>query len=181
MSLELLDPPESSDALAETEWKPPRRRARQSMPTFPSDQSIVVARPVQYRFGNERVFQFDETPPDWALETIRQICSLGELAANWDSYGARPVDPQIALTAIEIWLAAGSSTVAPPAVVPTVRGAIQLEWHRRGIDLELEIAAPNRAHMSFENSATGEEFQQNVRGDFAPITATIQRLSNFAT
>jgi hypothetical protein len=44
-------------------------------------------------------------------------------------------------------------------VVPTARGGIQLEWHTRGIDLEIELAVPEGIHVLYEDAAGEEEWE----------------------
>lgn len=72
-------------------------------------------------------------------ETIAAIFDLGSLADNWDSYGARDIDPQsignaMAFVAKLSWVAGGASVGATP------RGNVQLSWQdatsRKFLDLE---------------------------------------------
>lgn len=58
--------------------------------------------------------------------------TIAALPQNWDSYGARPVDPRaIALARI--------MTIRPASIVPTSGGGIQLEWHEDGLHAEVVI------------------------------------------
>ena len=45
---------------------------------------------------------------------------------------------------------------SPPAVVPTTRGGVQVEWHLNGIDFEIEAYDANKLEYFF-NGPKGEE------------------------
>lgn len=53
---------------------------------------------------------------------------LGRLKKNWDSYGAVP----IAIASIV--------TIESISIVPTSIGGLQLEIHKDGFDLEMEVS-----------------------------------------
>jgi hypothetical protein len=57
---------------------------------------------------------------------------LRALQDGWDSYGSRPI------------AAAAIDTVESFAVVPCSGSGVQLEIHRDGFDVEIEIAADGR-------------------------------------
>jgi hypothetical protein len=46
--------------------------------------------------------------------------------------------------------------VPVPAVVPTGRGAVQFEWHRRGSHVEVYISPEGSTHVSFEDDLGSE-------------------------
>ena len=67
------------------------------------------------------------------------LAEFRALPENWNSYGAMPTTQ----TACEKLLAV-VETLLPAkhpacAIVPTPQGGVQLEWHRGGIDAELEV------------------------------------------
>jgi hypothetical protein len=65
---------------------------------------------------------------------------LAGLRAGWDSYGAAALSPiavqRVVNSFIEILV---RDDVPIAAVVPTRVGGIQLEWHRRGMDVEIAV------------------------------------------
>ena len=80
----------------------------------------------------------DAASPDWWDHFVEQLICLSELAPNWDSYGA----PEIDLAALT--LAARVAEELPrgmpePLVNPTPAGGVQLEWHRKGANAEIEV------------------------------------------
>jgi hypothetical protein len=59
-----------------------------------------------------------------------------------------------------------------PQIVPTVHGGIQLEWHRGGVDLEIEVAATGEVLVDYE-SADGSVCWD---GDYADLQVEIAQV-----
>src|SRR5205809_218902 len=66
-------------------------------------------------------------------EVEEQLCELLTLERNWDSYGALPIDPANVAAARRLLKRLEPWRPVPPYVVPTVGGAVQFEWHLRGV------------------------------------------------
>ena len=79
------------------------------------------------------------TFPPWLGEATEAIRDLAALPPNWDSYGATPVAPEVAARAAELLIGLVQPETPRPAVVPTVRGGVQIEWHVQGVDLEIDV------------------------------------------
>jgi hypothetical protein len=79
--------------------------------------------------------------------TTTRLEHFATLKADWDSYGALPIDPR-AIECARRLLAVMSHE---PQMVPTTRGGVQFEWHRDGIDVELDIP-PEGAALFFANA-----------------------------
>ena len=120
-----------------------------------SDASSI-ARCCMVPFGPASLV-FSGPPPAWFNSLLTGIGRIGELEENWDSYGARPIDPRCAETTTNLLLSVLDSGTPKPSVVPTSRGGIQLEWHRAGVDLEIEIESPDRVNVFFEDHREGTE------------------------
>lgn len=82
--------------------------------------------------------------PAWLESAVDRLASLVRLEAGWDSYQARTIDPQRAQHVLLALLEVMKPATPLPSIVPTTDGGIQLEWHRNGIDLEIEPVSPNR-------------------------------------
>ncbi len=63
------------------------------------------------------------------------------------------------------------SRAPPPSVVPTYEGGIQVEWHRNGVDLEIEIGPDGNAEYFF---ASPDEEREGAAWD------EIERLTKYA-
>jgi len=104
--------------------------------------------------------------------TKANLEALLDLEPNWDSYGAATIAPKAVETAT--WLleqilsdaapepligasADGSVGITwewtEPQVVPTNEGGAQLEWHKSGTDLEIEVKPDGRVCVLWEADA----------------------------
>jgi hypothetical protein len=108
---------------------------------------------------------------------LLKISALGGLDENWDSYGARPIAPYCALIAAELILNLLESDSPRPAVVPTTRGGIQLEWQRVGANLEVEVTSYGRLSVFFEDERTGKEQQLLLSGDLSALKPLSDRVA----
>lgn len=61
---------------------------------------------------------------------------LRDLKPGWDSYNAKPIDPRCIEKAFQLWREASG----PWIVVPCTNGGVQLEQHRDGLDIEINIS-----------------------------------------
>lgn len=125
------------------------------VPAAPQD-SIAV------RFGKGFLL-FDQRPDEWIIPILKEISALGDLAANWNSYGGQPIRPEAAEAALDVLLSLLLPTDSLPAIVPTGGGGIMLEWHEKGIDLEIEIRSLFEIHLTIESEAREEEIPKATR------------------
>jgi hypothetical protein len=61
---------------------------------------------------------------------------LRQLAPNWDSYGAKAIDPRCIDRAAVLW----GQLCGDWQVVPCSDGGVQLEQHRDGLDIEITVS-----------------------------------------
>jgi hypothetical protein len=74
----------------------------------------------------------------WLASVVSDLDSILRLPANWDSYGAPPIDPRAALTALRM-LIENDFRGPAPHVVPTAHRGVQLEWEDEGGGVEIAI------------------------------------------
>jgi hypothetical protein len=120
--------------------------------------------------------QGDAAP--WVEPTLRTLGNLFLLPASWDSYRAHAPDPSCVLAAWRLLTAVMRDDSPVPAVVPTVRGGVQLEWHRNGVDLEIEIVAPREFVVSLEAEASGEAWEKTLTEDLTELAALMDRIAD---
>ena len=116
-------------------------------------------------------------PPAWLETTNEALRALLGLPANWDSYGAAPIHVESVMASIDLLRAIMRDDAPAPAVVPTSQGFVQLEWHRDGLDLEIEVQSLGKYLTYFENSQTGENWEQEVDWDLSPLIDFVSKLS----
>lgn len=174
MSPELLERPSSSEALSDYKWRPRETGRPVRRPGRATDMTSVFFS-VQIPFGSAMLV-LSELPPPWMHDLLSRISQLGDLEEGWDSYGARRVDPEAAAATVEFLFNFLGHNTPQPAVVPTSRGGIQLEWHRAGADLEVEIESPARLRVFFEEEGTGKETETTLTGNFQPLVPLLDRI-----
>ena len=75
-------------------------------------------------------------PTDRCDETaLNRVGELLRLPDDWDGYGSAPISQTTADAALRL----RACVAVEPQMVPTSGGGIQLEWHNRGFDVELEL------------------------------------------
>jgi len=53
---------------------------------------------------------------------------------------------------------------------------VQLEWHTRGVDLEVEALPDGRYNMAFEDDRTGASWEHESTADVEPVRAALSEL-----
>jgi hypothetical protein len=113
----------------------------------------------------------------WEEPTVRRLARLYVLQASWDGADARPIPPDVLnMTQIVLRTLMRPTTLAPN-VVPTVQGGIQLEWHARGLDVELEVLPTGRIEVLVSDLGTHEEAEGSLFSTFRALASAIDRLS----
>ena len=88
---------------------------------------------------------------------MQGFVDLLTLPLNWDSYGAGTIDPSVVQAAMDCMNAVLGPNSPAPRVVPLSSGGLQLEWHRKGIDLEIVFDPGESPSLYYRNRASGEE------------------------
>ena len=78
------------------------------------------------------------------------------LPRDWNSDNPRQIEPKSIEKILAVLLTILDSDSTPPAVVPTTRGGVQVEWHQNGIDLEIEAFNSSKLEYYFSDS-NGEQ------------------------
>src|SRR5262249_32739886 len=127
--------------------------------------------------GTKLVIELIDDEPDWLAPTVKTMAQLLHLSEDWDSDGARPIDPQAAADALTLLDATMSPDTPPPIVSPTNRGGIQLEWHTRGIDLEVERKSPTCVYVFHEDHRRGTEWEGELETDLTRLASYLAELA----
>lgn len=116
-------------------------------------------------------------PPNWVLATARAFDEIMALPTNWDSYSARRVDVGAAEAAFAVLGQVMTDTTPPPVVIPMASGGVQLEWHERGIDLEIAVYPDRRVEVLYEDLAKREPWEGNFREAQEVVAEALGRIS----
>jgi len=126
---------------------------------FPSD---TVSRPelgvsineqnvtISFRAAN------DLSSIKWLNPTIIKMIQLLWLPTDWNSDSPKRIESRAIEKMLETLLVILDPNSTPPAVIPTTRGGVKVEWHQNGIDLEIEALNSGRVEY-FINEPAGEK------------------------
>jgi hypothetical protein len=84
-------------------------------------------------------FPRERPPRAWLGPVLDELQELLSLPEDWDSYGSARIDAHIARYVGRLLGVLARAETARPALVPTSAGGVQLEWHTRALELQLEI------------------------------------------
>ena len=120
---------------------------------------------------------FESYPPSWIDKTIENMKELLSLPENWDSYGVPTISLYSVGYALQGLFKIMESNTLLPIVVPTSHGGIQLEWHTRGIDLELETTPLGNINVFAIDQKNGTEWEGELSTRILEVNNLISRLS----
>jgi hypothetical protein len=101
----------------------------------------------------------EESIPGWVLPTAEAFAGILDLHSGWNSYGARPIDRRTVEVAGDLLAEVMNQSTPAPFVIPTVRGGVQLEWHRGGLDIEIAVNPGRPITIFAADSKSGDEFE----------------------
>ena len=134
----------------------------------------------EFRFafdGGEFVIWLVEDPPAWMEPMVQSLGKLLQLERNWDTYGGSPIDLRCADAALNLAFNILPNDIPVPSIVPTSRGGLQLEWHTRSVDLEVEFLSATRVCGLFEDHIDGTSWEKDLSSDLGPLVDAISTLS----
>ena len=156
--------------LSDQAYRIPDQSYSQHIPVPPI--TMEASEPTRVRFA---FFDIDPEPAGWFAPLLTKFNELVRLPSDWDSYGAKPIDPDTAALALSILLSVMSANDQHPAVVPTSGGGILLEWHQGGVDLEVDVRSPTSIHVYFDDGEIEEEFEH---AEFETVREKMDLLRN---
>jgi hypothetical protein len=124
---------------------------------------------------------FDASPErKWQVEVQGQLLQFAKMSTGWDSYDAPPVTWDAGMFALSILNDVMRPRTPIPQVVPASVGGVQLEWHEKGIDLEIRVIAPYRWSLWFEDQTTpgAAPIELELTDDFSPLLKPIELLTS---
>ena len=116
--------------------------------------------------------------PAQLLRALERVIELFQLPRGWNSHGAEPVSEAAFKQTVEFLTTYLIEDIAGPVLVPTVRGGVQLEWHRQGVDIEVEVSPDGSVSWCADDRRTGEEFEAVLAGQEEAIRTWLRRASD---
>jgi hypothetical protein len=118
---------------------------------YESGTSSAPAAHSKNQFPNfQRAF---DAPPEqkWQIEVQKHLLKYVKMEPGWDSYGAPRIGWDAGMFALSILNDVMRTRTPIPQVVPSGAGGVQIEWHQKGVDLELHITAPYQCELWFHD------------------------------
>jgi len=139
-------------------------------------------KPSYEKFWQEYYSTVDRSSVDRLLEDKiqPQLKEFTQYSVGWDSYNALPLRHDTAAFALSVLNSVMKSQTPLPHVAPTSDGGLQLDWHEKGIDLELHIAAPYDCDLWFRDNHDSNAQPISIKlanADLSPLTAAIDLLT----
>ncbi len=87
---------------------------------------------------------------------IKRLEELQNLPIGWDGYQGVAVKPEVATLAFTI---CETANLGVPSCVPGADGSLQLEWHRGGLDIEIDIPTDLSATIEYSNGEVSDTYR----------------------
>lgn len=117
---------------------------------------------------------------NWQDVLLDQIMNLKKLSHGWDSYSAPRIDLDAMGFALIVLNNIMESNTPLPQVVPSSVGGIQLEWHERGIDLEIHVTGPYEGEIWYQDHTQPDKgpVSDEITIDFSQIQSFVTELTS---
>ena len=112
----------------------------------------------------------------WFLPTATAMFSLASMPAGWDSRSAPRIERSTIERALRLLAGILESRSAPPAVVPTVPGGVQAEWHMAGLDIEIDFCPDREPYVSVEDLRNRNDWEGNLYSNIERLRTYLARL-----
>jgi hypothetical protein len=115
----------------------------------------------------------------WEAAVVQALVRLVKMPAGWDSYNAPPLRRDAGHFALEILQSVMRPRTPLPQVIPSAAGGVQLEWHEKGVDLELHITAPYQWELWFRDlqDPNSQPVSLELTDDFSELKRPIALLT----
>jgi len=111
----------------------------------------------------------------WIGSILQGFANLLTLEANWDGENGKPIAPALVGSALKfVRIAMVDFRLPPPSIVPISDGGLQIEWHRRGKDFEIEFSPDGSIRYHYFDSMSGGEQEDSVTDDISTVRQLLQ-------
>lgn len=105
----------------------------------------------------------------WVNSLENRLNELTSLPRGWNGYRSVPVSFSCASFAAKLLERICTEGLPPPSLVPGTDGTLQIEWHRNGYDVEIDVLGANQVVATRFNIGTGEEYTVELENDFTVL------------
>jgi hypothetical protein len=168
----------AEDVLLKNSRIAPRRQARP--PRTESNVATTALQSAEFalRFlDGDCLFLVFPSASIRATELMERLQELASLPAGWNSYNAKPVSSKsvhrLATTLFDIVL---RDDLPTGAIVPTSAGGLQIEWHRRGADVEINVPPAGPIEYLIVDPTAGIDLETTDAVDEDLVVGALQRM-----
>jgi hypothetical protein len=139
----------------------------------------IALTPAPFESGQSRgSAAFSNQPPVWSSHALDRLRRLVDLPTGWDGHDGKPTTAASAIHALEILGRIMRPGLPLPSIMPLSNGGVQLEWHRKGWDVEMEIVGGRPIAVFTHNLATGVDEDLEIGADLSPLSAVTARITD---
>lgn len=113
----------------------------------------------------------------WLQKLENRFNELGKLKPGWDGYSGGAVPFSIARFSAELIQRLFNPNLPPPSLVPGSDGSVQIEWHRNGYDIEIDVLGPFDVVAVRHDLQTGNTEELEIAADFTVLADWIDDLA----
>ena len=107
---------------------------------------------------------------EWAEAIENRFHEITTLPHGWDGYSGEPVSKQCAHFAKSMLEQLWVDGVPPPSIVPGSDGSLQVEWHRNGYDVELDVLGEDNVVATLNcRDYESQEIELEIQNNFSQI------------
>ena len=140
--------------------------------------SNITLTPVPRSQPEQGSTAFSNQRPPWANEAMQKLAALSELKAGWDGHHGKPIT-NVAVSYTKNILGHIMQPGVPlPSITPLSYGGVQLEWHRKGWDIEIEVPGPGRLYVFARNIQTEDERELELSADLSDLGAVVENIKD---
>jgi hypothetical protein len=148
---------------------------------FPGEQSAAsgaISAEWNAAQRGQAAIAFSSVVQSWPDSMGDRLAQLLKLPPGWDGHSARPISRTIADYACSLLPRLVRPGIPPPFIAPLASGGLQLEWHRNGWDLEIEIEAPGQLYAYGRELASNQDWEIDLTDDLRELRPKLESIAD---
>lgn len=113
----------------------------------------------------------------WWPSLEARFNELTSLEKGWDGYKGRPVLFTVATFAANLLERICIEGISEPDLVPGSDGTMQIEWHKNGYDVEIDVLGPNSVVAARYDHQSHHEEVIELENDFSVLLTWMNDLA----
>ena len=115
---------------------------------------------------------------NWRDAAFARLLQLGNLQTGWDGHYGKPLDEGISTMAAALLERFESWRAPMPAIMPLSDGGVQIEWHRKGWDIEIEMVSKGEINVFAHDILNGVEDNFLLSDDVDRVKSILKKISS---